>query len=112
MPVVLSCPSCSAQQRLTDEQMLVRLQAHGMLRREKNLDFALARELLTTAAEQFCCTKCDCTGLVVGDDWEADVVGARGVGMRGVHIIRGDEDSPGPDAIKDLSGVIDILTNT
>ncbi len=72
MPVVLSCPSCSAQQRLTDEQMLVRLQAQGMLRREKNLDLALVRELLTTAAEQFSCTKCDRTGLVVGDDWEEE----------------------------------------
>ena len=72
MPVVLSCPSCSAQQRLTDEQMLVRLQDQGMLRREKNPDIALVRELLTTAAEQFRCTKCDCAGLVVGDDWEEE----------------------------------------
>jgi HAD superfamily hydrolase (TIGR01509 family) len=47
--------------------------------------------------------------IMVGDDWGDDVLGANGVGMRGVHLVRGDKDSPGPDAIKDLWGVIDIL---
>ena len=50
--------------------------------------------------------------IMVGDNWEVDVVGARGVGMRGIHIVRGDEESPGPDLIKDLWGVVDILTDT
>ena len=48
--------------------------------------------------------------IMVGDEWEADVLGAGGVRMRGVHLVRGDEESPGSDAIKDLRGVIDILS--
>ena len=43
-----------------------------MLRREKNPETALLRELLTTAAEQIRCSKCSCAGLVVGDDWEEE----------------------------------------
>ena len=46
---------------------------------------------------------------MIGDDWEEDVLGARAAGMRGVHLIRGDGDSPGSDAIEDLRGAIDIL---
>ena len=48
--------------------------------------------------------------IMVGDNWEVDVLGARGVGLRGIHIARGDEESPGIDSIKDLWGVVDIVT--
>ena len=48
--------------------------------------------------------------IMVGDNWEADILGGRGIGMRSVHIIRGNEDPVGPDTIKELWNVIDILT--
>ncbi len=48
--------------------------------------------------------------IMVGDDWEDDVLGARAVGIRGLHLVRGSEDSPGPDVIDDLSGVLDFLS--
>jgi HAD superfamily hydrolase (TIGR01509 family) len=48
--------------------------------------------------------------IMVGDDWGDDVLGASGVGMRGVHLVRGDANSPGSDAIKDLRGVIDVVS--
>ena len=48
--------------------------------------------------------------IMVGDNWEADVLGAGRMGMGSVHIVRGNEDAVGPDTIKDLWGVIDILT--
>ena len=35
--------------------------------------------------------------IMVGDNWEAAVLGASGVGMRSVHIVRGTEDAVGPD---------------
>ena len=48
--------------------------------------------------------------IMVGDDWGDDVLGANGVGMRGVHLVRGDGNSPGSDFIKDLRGVIDVVS--
>ena len=47
--------------------------------------------------------------VMVGDNWEADVLGARNVGIRGVHLIRLDEAPSGLDTITDLKGVIDTL---
>ena len=47
--------------------------------------------------------------IMVGDNWEADVVGARGVGIRGIHLTRDIVDSPDSDAITDLRGLVDIL---
>ena len=48
--------------------------------------------------------------IMVGDDPELDVEGARGVGMRCAQVVCGDEYVAGPNAIKDLWGVIDILS--
>lgn len=48
--------------------------------------------------------------VMVGDDWGLDVLGSSGVGMRGVHLVRGDGNSPGSDAIKDLRGIIDVVS--
>ena len=52
--------------------MLSQLQAQGMLRREKNPDFQLVRELLATTAARLCCKECGSAGLEIGDDWEDD----------------------------------------
>ena len=48
--------------------------------------------------------------IMVGDNWEADVLGGRAVGMRCLHVVRDDEDASAPDTINDLYGVIDLLT--
>ena len=48
--------------------------------------------------------------IMVGDNWEADVLGGRAVGMRCLHVVRDDEDASGPNTISDLYGVIDLLT--
>ena len=47
--------------------------------------------------------------IMVGDTWEADVVGPEGVGIKGIHLNRGEEPSPRAEAIKDLWGVIELL---
>ncbi len=49
--------------------------------------------------------------VMVGDDWHADIMGARGVGIEGIHINRSSEPSPSskytsPD---DLRGVVALL---
>ncbi len=62
--------------------------------------FHLALSALGIGSEQ---------AIMVGDNWEADVLGAKGAGIRGVHLAR-DGDSPGSDSMKDLRGLIDILT--
>ena len=63
--------------------------------------FDLALSALDVSAED---------AIMVGDNWEADVLGARGVGMRCLHVVRDDEDASGPNTISDLYGVIDLLT--
>ena len=50
--------------------------------------------------------------IMVGDTWEADVVGAEGVGIKAIHVNRGEEPSPSPEAIQDLWGVVDLLKDT
>ena len=55
--------------------------------------------------------------IMVGDHWEADVEGPERVGIKGVHLHQSrlgvhldrGYPSPGPDAIKDLWGVAEIL---
>ena len=47
---------------------------------------------------------------MVSDDWGLDVLDSSGVGMRGVHLVRGDGNSPGSDAIKDLRSIIDVVS--
>ena len=47
--------------------------------------------------------------VMVGDDWEADVVGARAVGIKALHIVRDGGPSPGPGAITDLWGLVEFL---
>ena len=44
---------------------------------------------------------------MVGDNWGADVLGASSV--RGVHLARGDDGSPGSKFITDFREVIDIV---
>ena len=48
--------------------------------------------------------------IMVGDSWAADVLGARGVGVRCLHVVRGDEEAVEPDTIQDLRGVVELLT--
>ncbi len=49
--------------------------------------------------------------VMVGDDWQADIMGARGVGIRGIHINRGLEPSPPGEhsSTDDLRGVVALL---
>ncbi len=48
--------------------------------------------------------------VMVGDDWTNDVVGAEAVGIKALHLNRGGAPSPGPQAIKDLWGVVRFLS--
>ncbi|MCI0440674.1 MAG: HAD family hydrolase [Chloroflexi bacterium] len=48
--------------------------------------------------------------VMVGDDWNNDVVGAEAVGIKALHLNRGVAPSPGPQAIKDLWGVVQFLS--
>ena len=47
--------------------------------------------------------------VMVGDNWEVDIAGAEAAGIKGIHIIRNEESSESPDAIRDLSGLVDFL---
>ena len=47
--------------------------------------------------------------VMVGDNFEADVLGAEAAGIKGIHIIRNEESSKSSDAIKDLWGLVDFL---
>ena len=48
--------------------------------------------------------------IMVGDDWEADIIGAHGAGIKAVHLNRTDEPSPGKEAINGLRGVLRFLS--
>lgn len=72
MPVVARCNHCSTERRLTDADMLLRLQAKGMLKRETDPRPDLMRELLTTMADQLTCQDCREAGLTIQDDWDDD----------------------------------------
>ena len=47
--------------------------------------------------------------VMVGDDWETDIVGAEGVGVKPLHIVRDEQQSSSPDAIVDLWGLVRFL---
>ena len=47
--------------------------------------------------------------IMVGDNWKADILGARGVEVRGIHLVRSAGHPSAPDAIEDLHGVFNIL---
>lgn len=47
--------------------------------------------------------------VMVGDNWDDDVVGAGAAGIRGIHLDRDAEPLPGTDVISDLWGVSELL---
>lgn len=50
--------------------------------------------------------------VMVGDLWEKDVLGGEGVGIKSLHIVRDGQDSPSPDAITDLWGLVRFLESS
>ena len=52
---------------------------------------------------------CPEEAVMVGDLWDKDVVGGEGVGIKSLHIVRDGQDSPSPDAITDLWGLVRFL---
>ena len=50
--------------------------------------------------------------VMVGDLWDKDVVGGEGAGIRSLHIVRDGQDSPSPDAITDLWGLVRFLESS
>jgi putative hydrolase of the HAD superfamily len=73
---------------------------HVGLRKPMPEIFHLALSALGVKAEQ---------AVMVGDNWEADVVGAEAAGIKALHIVRDGRPSPRPDAIEDLWGVVRFL---
>ena len=69
MPVILRCTDCATEKRLTDQEMLARLQSHGMLKRESKPEVDLMRELLESVASSIPCNECGSLGMGVHDDW-------------------------------------------
>lgn len=73
----LRCPQCSATAVCGPDEMLARLRQAGSLRREKEPDLALVRELFLAAVPRFVCVECGQVGLTVApveeefedDDW-------------------------------------------
>jgi predicted RNA-binding Zn-ribbon protein involved in translation (DUF1610 family) len=59
----LQCLQCGAQTLCGPEAMLARLHQAGMLRREKEPQADLVRELFLTAAGRFACPDCGAVGL-------------------------------------------------
>lgn len=47
--------------------------------------------------------------LMVGDDWEADIVGARALGMPAVYVERHGHAAPDGPSIEHLEGLLDLL---
>ncbi len=72
MPVVLKCHHCSHEKRMLDVQMLDVLQTRGMLRRAKEPDLTLVRELLTSIGGELKCNSCHEIGVAIMDDWSDD----------------------------------------
>jgi predicted RNA-binding Zn-ribbon protein involved in translation (DUF1610 family) len=69
----LTCPSCSTVERCGYTQMLARLQGVGVMRRSKDPEPTLVRELFDSTASRFVCSNCGAAGLVArvaeDDDW-------------------------------------------
>ncbi len=63
--VQLTCPQCAAVSVCGPIEMLARLRAAGMLRREKEPSSELVAELLETAKGRFVCSQCGGLGLTV-----------------------------------------------
>lgn len=57
---------------MLDAQMLDVLQTRGMLRREKEPDLTLVRELLNSISDQLKCNACHKVGVAIKDDWSDD----------------------------------------
>jgi hypothetical protein len=55
--VQLTCPQCTAVSLCGPTELLARLRAAGMLRREKEPSSELVAELLATATDRFVCAK-------------------------------------------------------
>ena len=70
----LTCPSCSTVERCGYAQMLTRLQGVGVMRRSKDPEPTLVRELFKSTADRFVCSSCARVGLgvreVQDDDWD------------------------------------------
>ena len=47
--------------------------------------------------------------LMVGDDWEADIVGSRALGMQAVYVERHGHAAPDGPSIEHLEGLLDLL---
>lgn len=47
--------------------------------------------------------------VMVGDDWEADIVGARALGMRAIYVERHEHRAPGGPSVKRLEQILDLL---
>lgn len=63
--IELQCPHCGVSERLDELAVVHRLQAAGMLRREKEPDWELAEQLLRSRANDLSCSDCGVTGLNV-----------------------------------------------
>jgi RNA polymerase-binding transcription factor DksA len=63
--IELQCPHCGASEVLDESGLIHRLQAEGMLRREKEPDWDLAEQLLRSRANDLSCRDCGATGLNV-----------------------------------------------
>ena len=61
----LQCPHCSARTVCGPEDMLARLRQAGMLRREKEPNVELVRELFLATAPRWPCSQCGHLGLSV-----------------------------------------------
>jgi len=74
MRMELVCPACAAVERCGYSQMLMRLQGVGVMRRSKDPEPTLVRELFGSTADRFACATCERVGLHVrqgeADDWE------------------------------------------
>ncbi len=64
----LRCPQCSHVTQCGPEQLLLRLQQIGMLRRVKDPEWQLLCELAPSAAERLACPQCEHIGLLAGED--------------------------------------------
>jgi len=69
--VCLTCPHCSANSVCGPEEMLLRLQSLGMLRREKQPDRDLVAELFRSSLARVTCSACGRTGLKISSAEDA-----------------------------------------
>ncbi len=59
----LTCPACAVTEHCGYARMLTRLQSVGVMRRSKDPDPALVKELFASTAERFACASCTHVGL-------------------------------------------------